>query len=96
MAFILISVASRGATISLSPGQSIQKAIDQSTAGDAILLEDGVYHGSLNIHKSITLRRNTEEKAPHRPAWPEELDKRWGGLEAGPWSATASNCPGGP
>ena len=24
---------------------------------------------------------NAAEKAPHRPAWPPELDKRWGGLD---------------
>jgi hypothetical protein len=40
----------------LHAGSSIQQAIDRSRDGDVIVLEDGVYHGSLNIHKSITLK----------------------------------------
>lgn len=45
-----------GATHVLVQGQSIQQAVDRSTDGDVIILRDGVYHASLNIHRPITLR----------------------------------------
>lgn len=43
-------------TLWLSPGQSIQKAIDKSARGDVLVLRDGVYHEAVDIHKSIMLR----------------------------------------
>lgn len=43
-------------TYILEPGQSIQKVINQSNDGDLLILKDGIYHESLNINKSITLK----------------------------------------
>ena len=34
---------------------SIQKAIDAARAGDTLIVESGVYHGSINITKTISL-----------------------------------------
>jgi hypothetical protein len=45
-----------GSTRILAPGQSVQQAIDHSDDGDVIVLKDGVYHETLNVHKSITLK----------------------------------------
>jgi nitrous oxidase accessory protein NosD len=49
--------ASTSATIVVTPGQSIQAAVDQASPGDTILLKPGVYHQSVQIRKNgITLR----------------------------------------
>ena len=37
-----------------------------------------VLHGDSWIDAS-----NARKKAPYRPAWPEQLDERWRGLDAG-------------
>lgn len=40
----------------VEPGQSIQQCIDQCSDGDVIILQDGVFCESLDVHRSITLR----------------------------------------
>ncbi|MFV1965471.1 MAG: hypothetical protein ACC628_08620 [Pirellulaceae bacterium] len=45
-----------GAIHIVNAGRSVQPVIDQSANGDVIILRDGIYHESLNIHRSITLR----------------------------------------
>ncbi len=44
------------ATVYLSSGQGIQEAIDRSSDGDVIVLSDGVYHETVRITRSITLK----------------------------------------
>ncbi len=48
--------AHAGTTHFVEPGQSVQQVIDRSNDGDVVVLKDGVHHGSLDIHRSITLR----------------------------------------
>ena len=43
-------------SITLSPGDSIQGAIDGASSGDAICLNAGEYEGALKISKDLTLR----------------------------------------
>lgn len=67
-------------TVVLQRGQSVQRAIDDASDGDVLLLNDGVYEEAIDIYK-IGARGGRKEKAPHRPAWPAEIDRRWGGLD---------------
>ncbi len=54
--FLFLLGISYAAEVSVPSGKSIQAAIDAAADGDVILLESGgVYMGSLNITKSITL-----------------------------------------
>ncbi|MFK7801499.1 MAG: choice-of-anchor Q domain-containing protein [Anaerolineae bacterium] len=56
IASILFSTrAATAATINVSPGQSIQAAIDSATAGDTILISAGVYTESLVLNKNVSL-----------------------------------------
>lgn len=43
-------------TVTLSPGQSIQSAIDQATSGAVICLSQGAWEENLTISKSLTLQ----------------------------------------
>ena len=43
-------------TIVIRPDDSVQSVIDQASNGDVVVLQNGVYHGALNIDKSITLK----------------------------------------
>lgn len=51
-----VGASAYGDTHVVKPGQSIQRAIDQSSDGDVIILKDGIYHESVNIRRSITLK----------------------------------------
>ena len=50
------SLAAEGCTITLSPGESIQQAIDDAPPGAVICLEEGTWEENLVIEKSVTLR----------------------------------------
>ena len=50
---ILANTASN--TVCVSPGQSIQEAIDNASAGATIFLANGTYQEHLNINKSLTI-----------------------------------------
>ena len=50
------SLAAEGCTITLSPGESIQQAIDDAPPGAVICLEEGTWEENLVIGKSVTLR----------------------------------------
>lgn len=56
--FILAATpASFGATLNVSPGQSIQTAIDAATAGDEIVVAPGTYNQLIDfVGKAITVR----------------------------------------
>ena len=60
LAFLLIlfilALPAHASTISLEPGQSIQKAIDAASPGDIIEIQSGTYNESINITKSLILR----------------------------------------
>jgi len=47
---------SQACTITVSPGQSIQEAIDEAKEGDVICLSEGTWTENLVIGKSVTLR----------------------------------------
>jgi hypothetical protein len=50
-----------GATITVSPGQTIQTAVDAASAGDTVLLRDGDYG-----KQSVTITKAIRLKAEHR------------------------------
>src|SRR5581483_64446 len=53
--FVLPSPAAYGATINVSPGQSIQAAVNAAHAGDTINVAAGTYHESVEITKSLSV-----------------------------------------
>ncbi len=52
---IFLTSLVQAAAINVSPGQSIQEAIDAANPGDTIDVLGGIYHESLNISKPIIL-----------------------------------------
>ena len=54
--------AERSCTVTLQPGQSIQRAIDRAAEGDVICLAEGTWRESIKIEKSLTLRGQGQEK----------------------------------
>ena len=63
LALTTFCTSAHSATYIAKPGQSVQEVIDRSTNGDVIILKDGVYPGSLNIHRSIMLKAEHGGKA---------------------------------
>jgi parallel beta-helix repeat protein len=53
--FVLPSAAAYGATINVSPGQSIQAAVNAAHAGDTINVAAGTYHESVEVTKSLNI-----------------------------------------
>lgn len=51
------------ATVYVSPGQSVQEAINEAAAGDEIVLRDGVYYETVAIKKALSLRAEHGGKA---------------------------------
>lgn len=51
-----LPVAALAATLEVTPGQSIQQAIDAAAPGDTIEVARGLYPGALRIAKPLTLR----------------------------------------
>jgi parallel beta helix pectate lyase-like protein len=52
-----VAAAAAGSTIVVSPGQSIQAAVNQAEPGDTVLVKPGVYHQAVQIRTDgITLR----------------------------------------
>ncbi|RLC69741.1 MAG: hypothetical protein DRI26_08485 [Chloroflexi bacterium] len=64
----LMQVMPRPCTITVRPGQSIQKAIDRAKEGDVICLSEGTWEENLVIGKSVTLRGAGPEKTVIRSA----------------------------
>ena len=57
LSLILGTTLAHGAVIMVSPGQSVQAAINSASSGDEIVLQAGSYNEDLNITgKSLTLR----------------------------------------
>jgi len=57
LSLILGTTLAHGAVIMVSPGQSVQSAIDQASTGDEIVLQAGSYNEDLNVTgKGLTLR----------------------------------------
>src|SRR6478672_2449484 len=54
-AFVLPSAAAYGATISVTPGHSIQAAVNAAHAGDTISVAAGTFHESVEVTKSLNL-----------------------------------------
>src|SRR3954454_23027165 len=54
-AFVLPSAAAYGATISVTPGHSIQAAVNAAHAGDTISVAAGTYHESVEVTKSLNI-----------------------------------------
>lgn len=79
LALLSLCGLAHGATHIIKPGQGIQQAIDRSAGGDVIVLEDGMYHGPLDIRRSITLRARHGGEAT--------VTNRHGGAVA--WTETA-------
>ena len=63
------SLAAEGCTITLSPGESIQQAIDDAPPGAVICLGEGTWEENLVIRKSVTLRGAGADKTVIRSAW---------------------------
>jgi len=63
---VVVSVAEEA--LRLSPGQSIQEAIDRAKEGDVICLSEGTWEENLVIEKSVTLRGAGPEKTVIRSA----------------------------
>jgi hypothetical protein len=59
----LASFNAQGATVHLTPKDSIQKAIDRAANGDTIVLKDGTYYETIEISKSIVLKAEHGGKA---------------------------------
>lgn len=59
MFFIFASFNALAKTINVKPGQgTIQQAISSAQSGDTIALSNGLYSGSININRSLTLQGN--------------------------------------
>eukprot|EP01063_Lacrimia_lanifica_P029030 TRINITY_DN4359_c0_g1_i1.p2 TRINITY_DN4359_c0_g1~~TRINITY_DN4359_c0_g1_i1.p2 ORF type:complete len:730 (+),score=345.05 TRINITY_DN4359_c0_g1_i1:65-2254(+) len=50
--------------IKVSPGQSIQAAIDAASPGDAIVIEPGTYSKPINVNKNVTLTAADHDRRP--------------------------------
>ena len=57
LSLILATTLAHGATVVINPGQSIQNAIDSSSPGDVIYVNEGIYPESLVVdNKAIEIR----------------------------------------
>jgi hypothetical protein len=61
------SPARIGVTIAVSPGQSIQAAINAAQTGDTVLLQSGTYTESLTLNKAITIAGAGMDQVVIRP-----------------------------
>ena len=53
---LLVSFSSIAEEVQVAPGKGVlQTAIDAAKSGDTLILSPGVYSGSINIHKKLTL-----------------------------------------
>ena len=55
VAIIFLSSMALAAAINVSPGESIQAAVNGASSGDTISVQSGVYRESLNISKQVIL-----------------------------------------
>jgi Right handed beta helix region len=54
-AFVLPSAPAYGATINVTPGHSIQTAVNAAHAGDTVHVAAGTYHESVEVKKSLSI-----------------------------------------
>lgn len=59
------SAQAPGCTVTLSPGSSIQEAINRAATGDVICLAAGAWKESVIIEKSLTLRAAEVQPQPN-------------------------------
>ena len=52
----LFAVQARAATATVLPGQSVQTAFNNATAGDMIIIKAGVYNEDLTLNKNLDVR----------------------------------------
>lgn len=68
---VAVATPASAATIVVSPGESIQAAVDAADPGDVVLVEPGVYREQVNIYEdNITLRGNNAILKPPRELQP--------------------------
>ena len=53
---LLLAGLAQGTTWTVSPGESIQAAIDAASPGDTILVESGIYRENVNVTKALILK----------------------------------------
>lgn len=53
---VVTTIPAKAAPITVSPGESIQDAIDGATSGDTISVESGTYNEALYIDKTLTIK----------------------------------------
>ena len=60
---LLLSHSAFSATISISPNDDLQQALNQSEQGDVIILANGEYHGNFIIPHSLTIQAKHSQQA---------------------------------
>lgn len=57
-----VGLAQAGCTVTVKPGESIQKAIDEAPAGAAVCLAEGTWEENIKISKGLTLQGKGKER----------------------------------
>ena len=59
LAFLSFGSVSAAQQHYVNPGESIQGAIDNATAGDTIIVREDTYNESINVYKRLTIQSET-------------------------------------